>query len=287
MYIRLKHIAVALLLLFTAVAATAGIHRAVFTYSPSAQTQKSADVVILMYHSILKSSNGSKYIVSPTAFENDLKFLSENGYKTVLMQDLIDFVYEGTSLPEKSVVLTFDDGYYNNYVYIYPLLKRYNAKAVISIVGEYTDEYSNNNDTHVNYAHLSWDNLREMSESGLVEIQNHTYALHSYDKGRKGCSIKSGESVEAYTEMLTKDIGRLQNECLENLGKAPEVFTYPFGFICDESYDIVKNLGFRASLSCREGLNTIERRPEQLYLLKRYLRTPRRGAADIISQLNQ
>ena len=58
------------------------------------------------------------------------------------MQDLINFVYSGSSLPEKSVVITFDDGYYNNYLYAYPLLEKYDAKMLISFIGKYTDLYN-------------------------------------------------------------------------------------------------------------------------------------------------
>ena len=88
-----------------------------------AKEPKQATVVILMYHSLLKDpARQGKYVVSPDLFENDLRWLKENGYSFVEMQDLINFVYSGSSLPEKSVVITFDDGYYNNYLYAYPLL---------------------------------------------------------------------------------------------------------------------------------------------------------------------
>ncbi|MGM9937262.1 MAG: polysaccharide deacetylase family protein [Candidatus Ornithomonoglobus sp.] len=250
----------------------------------SAPVSESVSVPILMYHSILKYSDGNKYTVSPYSFEGDLKFLSNHGYTTIVMQDLIDYVYSGAKLPEKPIVLTFDDGFYNNYYYIYPLLRQYNAKAVISIVGAYTDEYQNNGDTNPAYAYLSWDSAREMADSGFVEIQNHTYNLHSLNDGRMGCDRNSTETTEEYISMLTKDLGTMQEKCIENLGSAPTTFTYPFGSISDESLGVVKDLGFKASLSCEEGVNELERDPEQLYLMKRYIRTPSRGAADILQK---
>ena len=167
---------------------------------------------------------------------------------------------------------------------IYPLLKKYQAKAVISIVGSYTDLYTESPDTNVNYAHLSWDNLREMKDSGFVEIQNHTYNLHSLDNGRKGCKKKSGESIEEYTSMLTHDIGSLQEKCLEQLGSTPSAFTYPYGLVSNESLDIIKSLGFKASLSRGEGIIEIERSPEHIYMMKRCIRTPARSAADILRE---
>ena len=261
-------------------AAAFSVRTAVRTFAPEAEEVK---VPILMYHLVLEGSKGNKYIVSPADFENDLKYLRENGYTTVVMQDLIDHVYNGAELPEKPVVLTFDDGYYNNYVYVYPLLKKYDSRAVISIVGAYTDLYSKTPDTHVNYAHMSWANVKEISDSGYVEIQNHTYDLHSLDKGRSGSKRNSGESEQEYEKMLRADVGELQEECLEKLGKAPDTFTYPFGLVSKESLDIIKSLGFKASLSCEEGLNSLGDDPEQLYKLKRYIRTPSRSAADICS----
>lgn len=86
------------------------------------------DVPILMYHNICKSGGRTgRYIISVTEFENDLKFIAENGYTTVVMQDLIDYVYNGKKLPKKPVVLTFDDGYFNNYAYAFPLLEKRGA----------------------------------------------------------------------------------------------------------------------------------------------------------------
>lgn len=279
--IKLKRIFVLFAAVVTASVIAVIAHTAVQTSAPDTQTVR---VPILMYHSILKHSTGSKYIVSPDAFESDLKYLNEHGYTTIFIQDLINYVYDNAELPEKPVILTFDDGYYNNYVYIYPLLQQYRAKAVISVVGSYADLYTETPDTHANYAHLSWDTIRELNNSGLVEIQNHSYDLHSLDKGRKGCGKNYGESTAEYTALLKRDIGGLQEKFAEQLGSAPAAFTYPFGTVSEESFDVIKELGFKASLSCQEGINELERDPEQLYMLKRCIRTPQRDAADILTQ---
>lgn len=280
--INLKRLLIIAAAAAAAAAAVFSAHTAVRTFSPK---EEAINVPILMYHLVLEGAKGNKYIVSPSDFEDDLKYLRDNGYTTVVMQDLIDYVYNNAELPEKPVVLTFDDGYYNNYVYAYPLLKKYNSKAVISIVGAYTDLYSETPDTHVNYAHLSWDNVKEMADSGYVEIQNHTYNLHSLDKGRRGSKKNSGESEQEYDKMLRADIGALQEECLKKLDREPDTFTYPFGLVSKESLEIIKSLGFKASLSCEEGINKLERSPEQLYKLKRCIRTPSRSAALICSEI--
>ena len=78
----------------------------------------SVKLPVIMYHSLLKDEKlQNDYTVSPTLFENDLKYLTENGYTTVVVNDLTDYVYGKKSLPEKCIMLTFDDGYYNNYYY--------------------------------------------------------------------------------------------------------------------------------------------------------------------------
>ena len=94
----------------------------------------SVKLPVIMYHSLLKDEKlQNDYTVSPTLFENDLKYLTENGYTTVVVKDLIDYVYGKKSLPEKCIMLTFDDGYNNNYTDLYPLLQKYNVKATIFI----------------------------------------------------------------------------------------------------------------------------------------------------------
>lgn len=230
--------------------------------------QENIAVPIIMYHSILKSRSGD-YIIHPNEFENDLKYIKENGYQTIVMQDLIDYVYEAKELPQKPIILTFDDGYYNNLGYAVPLLKKYEMKAVISIVGQYTDNYTKSDETNLNYSYLRWKDIKALIEDGTIEFQNHTYNLHGLNKGRKGCQKKSWESVEEYKEILTTDIIKLQNEFKENTGYEPNTFTYPFGAISKASLEIIKDMGFKASLSCISGTNYITKDPNCLYQLKR------------------
>ncbi|MDO4744403.1 MAG: polysaccharide deacetylase family protein [Clostridia bacterium] len=249
----------------------------------SAGKKDKVEVPILMYHSILRSTNThGNYIITEAAFEADLKFLKDNGYTTVVMQDLIDYVYDGKELPKKPVVLTFDDGYSNNFIYAFPLLEKYNSKAVLSIIGYYTDLYTKTPDENPSYSHVTWDNIKEMKKSGLVEIQNHSYNLHTTDKGRNGTKKKRGESQAEYRAMLTSDLGKLQDQFKANVGYTPTTFTYPFGSVSNASFDIIKEMGFKASLSCESGMNTVSRDPECLYMMKRYLRTPKKSAESLL-----
>ncbi len=245
--------------------------------------EKEIDVPILMYHNIFRSGNThGNYIISESGFEKDLKFLSENGYTTIFMQDLINYTQGKGSLPEKPVVLTFDDGYFNNYSYAFPLLKKYNAKAVISIIGYYTDLYSKSPDENPAYSHVTWSDIKTMMKSGNIEFQNHSYNLHTTDKGRNGTKKKKGESLAEYKAMLTSDLGKLQDSFASNTGYTPTTFTYPFGSVSEASYDIIREMGFKASLSCESGMNHISKNPDDLYMLKRYLRTPNKSAESLL-----
>ena len=231
------------------------------------------DVPIIMYHSILKDpSRSNKYTVTPAVLEEDLKYIKDKGYTTVTIADLISYVYDDSPLPEKPIVLTFDDGHYNNYGYLFPLLEKYDMKAVISIVGSYTDKFTETDEANLNYSYLRWKDIKELMDTGRIEFQNHTYNLHSNTGKRIGTKKIKGETDEHYKSILKDDILKLQQEFEENTNYTPKCFTYPFGGISNASLDIIKELGFKASLSCDQGINKLTKNPNSLYLLKRYNR---------------
>lgn len=250
---------------------------AVALYLPTRSTfseQQEVELPILMYHHILKdSSRWGKYVIGPSVLEQDLAYLKEQGYETVTTEDVIHFVYQGTPLPEKPVMITFDDGYYSNFVYASPLLKQYEMQGVLSIIGIYTDTYSESGEENANYSHVTWQRCREMMEEGTMELQNHTYDMHSFSQNRRGCERRSGESQQEYRRVLSQDLEKLQQRFEQETGYLPRAFTYPFGQISPESEDVLKDLGFLAAFTCNEGINHISSsNPEQLFHLKRYLR---------------
>ena len=127
----------------------------------SVNISNGVDMPIIMYHSVLKDTNLSgKYIVTPDTLKNDINFLKNKGYTFVSAQELIDYTNGTSKLPDKPVMLTFDDGFYNNYGYVMPILSEYDAKAVISVVGSYTDEYSKSNIANMTYGYVRWSVLK-------------------------------------------------------------------------------------------------------------------------------
>lgn len=243
------------------------------------QDDYGVDVPIIMYHAVSAvESIQNDYVISPSEFESDLLYLHEQGYTTVFMEDLIKFVNSGGSLPEKPVVLTFDDGYYNNYLYVYPLLQKYNCKATISPIAYYSELYSESDEVDERYSHVTWEQLSEMHESGLVEICNHTYNLHSSEGERMGIGRAEGESLESYIELITNDILTAQQIIMYNTNVECDVFVYPFGVWNDDALGVIKDLGFSAVLTVEGGINHLTRGDnEMLFSLKRLIRPHNRG----------
>ncbi len=227
---------------------------------------------IIMYHSVLKNQGSAgKYVVSPQTIEEDLKYLKDNGYTSILSDELIDYVKNGVPLPQKSVMITLDDGYLNNLTYVLPLLEKYDMRAVISVVGKYTERFSEEEDHNPNYSHFSWDDIKTCVNSGRIEIGNHTYNMHSQDD-RRGAMKKRSESIEEYEKILSEDVLKTQKLLEQNCGIVPKIFTYPYGAVSNASVDIIKKLGFDLSLGCCEKVNEISQSEDSLYLLCRFNR---------------
>ncbi|MCI5892351.1 MAG: polysaccharide deacetylase family protein [Clostridiales bacterium] len=257
-----------------------------------ADTKAAVELPILMYHSLTdKSSKINTYTVLVNDFEADLKFIKEHGYTTVLLSEVIDYVDGKANLPEKPIVLTFDDGFRNNLVFGLPLLEKYDMKAVISVVGSYCEMYADCDDKNPDYSYLDWEDINTLKESGRVEIDNHTYNMHMLPgekenkDARKGASQKINESSEVYKSKLIEDAEKVQNLLSENCGISPQVFTYPYGELCKTSEAALKEIGFRATLSCMEKMNYISvGNNDCLYCMCRFLRSNKKSAAAILKQ---
>jgi len=247
------------------------VFAAVFTVS-AATAEEGAEIPVVMYHSVLKDeARHGKYVIAPEEFESDLDYLEKHGYTTILISDLIAYT-KGGELPEKPILLTFDDGYYNNYLYAFEIAKKHNVKFVISPIGYFADFYTESGERNAYYTHATWDELREMADSGLVEVQNHSYDLHKNANGRTGVKKASGETEAQYEQRLTEDLLRAQNAIEEHVGARPTTMVYPFGAVSKATPGIVKKLGFSATLTCEERTSRVTRDPESLYGLGRYLR---------------
>ena len=187
------------------------------------QKNKNANVKIpiLLYHDFVETVPDSdpdnfSYINTPQSYEENIKTLLENGYKFISFQELYDANNGKIELPEKPILVTLDDGYYSNYEYIFPILKKYNVKASIFIV---TDKIGKEIDGK---KYLNWEQCREMQDSGLVEIFSHSKKHVFYDK--------------LPVRMIRDDVIESYKIIEENLGsKKLKVFAYPYGAYTKET----------------------------------------------------
>ena len=232
--------------------------------------QQGVRVPVLMYHSILKdSARQGQYVVSPDILSADLDALQARGYQTVTVSDLIAYVYDDVPLPEKPIMITFDDGYYNNYVYAYPLLQQRGMRAVISVIGSQTAQYTENGVENAYWSHLRLDRLEEMQD--VFEVQNHSWNLHEYGE-RRGCLRRRGEDESSYEALLREDTEQTQKLLIEPGLPTPTCYTYPFGACSEESERILEGMGFLCTLGCEERINLVTNDPACLYEMGRYNR---------------
>lgn len=276
--------------IYVAAAITAGIiciaaMLGVLSAAIYAQDEENDRFLGLMYHQVLKDeSRSGKYIITPYELESDLKYLSENGFTSILPSELVSIKEKGGALPEKAVMITFDDGYETGLYYVLPLLEKYNMKAVISIVGSYTDEYSEADEEgkHLSYAYLTWNEIKKLSDSGYVEIGNHTYDMHSNTDGRNGCAKKDGESDEDYHIALYNDVSALSDK-LENVtGVRPVAFAYPFGSLSGGSADVIGRAGAKVFLTCCELPSELDQNGK--IVINRYNRASGRSVQEICAE---
>lgn len=256
----------------------------------TASAQEGVRLPVIMYHQILKAENRiGDYVITPAQFENDLKYIKENGYSTVTLEDIEDYAEHGAALPEKPIFITFDDGYETAYHYALPILKKYDMNAVVSIIGKQSEKFSSEPQPHhLSYSHLSWEQLRELEASGVFEIGNHTYDMHGNKRAsRFGCQKKKGESVKEYQKAISDDIGSLNKKLEQELGHRINLFAYPFGAISKESREIVAQLGFKVILTCEEKANYIMPFCDKPLALNRFNRAGRYSTAEFFNKLEK
>ena len=238
----------------------------------SAQSSKALPIV--MYHQLTKNkSKSGKYVLSVEQFENDLKYLKEKGYESVTIKQLLDYSNGKDILPDKPIMITFDDGCETLYAYALPLLEKYGFGAVGFVIGALADEYTENGDHNLSYSYLNWEDIKTLCNSGVIDIQSHTYNLHKNSNSRSGLKKKKSETFEQYSEFLTADAVKMKMKMSEHTGKEPVAIAYPFGSFSKESEDILKSNGIQTAFTCEEKVNIIKiSESDWLFRLGRYNR---------------
>ena len=236
-----------LLILAAVVLAVCGL--VLYFYRNSGEPAAAEPLPVLMYHHVLPDgSECNDMTVTVGKLEKDLLYILEQGYTPVLPRELVS----GEALPEKPILITFDDGYTSNYDLLYPLLQKHNVKVVISAMVCMPDIPASN--------FCSWDMYREMSDSGLVEVASHTYQLHNLDD-RNGSFTPGGingiqripeESDEEFRLRVLEDIQKSKQRLEEQLECPVTCFAYPFGVDEPDAEALIEEL-FPVTLMTKAG----------------------------------
>ncbi|WP_109079440.1 poly-beta-1,6-N-acetyl-D-glucosamine N-deacetylase PgaB [Aggregatibacter kilianii] len=220
---------------------------------------------VLAYHSVVDDTapkEEKQYFpqtISTNLLISHFNWLKENGYNVVSWQQIIDAENGKGTLPEKAVVLSFDDGYATMYNVIYPILKAYNYPAVFAPVSSWLDTPVNQLIPYANTklprnVFVTWDQVREMVQSGLVEIASHTDNLHHGVRANPAGSqlpavvapeYKNNryESKTEYKNRLVQDFSRSSKSIQRQIAKKPRIMVWPYGQFNDVAIDAAKQSG--------------------------------------------
>ncbi|MGL4346045.1 MAG: polysaccharide deacetylase family protein [Cellulosilyticaceae bacterium] len=229
---------------------------------------------VLLYHEIIakedyKEAQGSpiqvkqaygdllphRFFTYLEDFESQMAYLYEVGYHTLSLEEVRAFYEEGKTLPNKSVLITFDDMFVSVYRYAYPILKRYGFHAVGFVVGEWLFDETMAYNPEVSVC-MSIKELEQMRD--VFEYANHTHTMHT--KRFTG----TGQMVTAIQEASQAEFEQ-DLACCERYMTYQEAFAYPFGAYTQENLTWLKKLGYRLAFIAQEGWNTIETDPLLLY----------------------
>ena len=213
------------------------------------------EMPVLMYHMFSEDEALCQYdtVVSPQKFRKDLRDLKEMGYTSILPKELRDMQRGLLEVPEKPVLITVDDGYLDNYELMFPVLVEEEMKATVFVIGWARGESELPNGGGKMNPHFSWTQAREMSESGYVSIQPHSYDLH-WDKGvYQGAGRKVGEGDLFYSLRFMGDLKKIVKDIREYVGEVSYIYSYPFGEYSNVTESILKTSGFLGSVTVESG----------------------------------
>jgi len=204
------------------------------TPSPVPLSGYCLNVPVLLYHHVQPQSQASELgqtslSVDNEIFEDQMDYLVSNSYTTISAIQLADGLRLHAPLPEKSIVVTFDDGYKDAYTYVYPILQRYKLKANFMIATGLVG----------GSGYLSWNDIEEMSRSGLAYFVDHTWSHYPLNHGDRA---KIKFEIETAKQNLEQHTGQTVN-----------IFAYPFGSFNNDSVEVLKESGFLGAFSTIPG----------------------------------
>lgn len=224
-------------------------------------------VTALMLHSVDAGGPGTEdengLIITPWNLSQDLEYLKQQGYRFVDTEQMIGLLQNPDTkepAPYKNVLVTFDDGYRDNYTQAYPVLKQESVKAIINIIVYNVEK----NDILIPGRYLLWNQVNEMKRSGIIQFGSHSYNSHHYIQLEKsegpmlsGRKNKNGviESEENFKKRIREDLVKSIKFIVKRTGEKPKVITFPYGWAAPEAKEIAKELGFKVQMGIKPGVN--------------------------------
>jgi peptidoglycan/xylan/chitin deacetylase (PgdA/CDA1 family) len=221
-----------------------------------------------MYHDVQPNSNNT-ITVSPQRLDADLTLLQQEGFHIIPISQMAAFLEHRATIPEKAVVLTFDDGYEGVYRYALPVLQKHHAPATIFLIGYYVSNLP---------GYLTWPEVRQLEASGLVTVGGHTYNQHVPEPTGEShlqepatidhlFNPKTGkeETEQEYETRMLSDSRLLQETFKNELGHTTIYFAYPYGAYNVTFIKILHQTGFRYMFTTQVGVNGIDDDPASLF----------------------
>src|SRR5690625_1271300 len=230
-------------------------------------------VLALAWHDVEDTDPDQAFVsVRTDHLINQLAWLRENDYQPVSIDQIIQASEGKITLPDRAVLLTFDDGYSSFYTRVFPLLKAYQWPAVLAPVGRWLDTphdkkvlFGNREVERSRF--LTWEQVREISQSGLVEIASHTYDLHHGVPGNPqgnqqpatatriyNSKTNTYESDEAFRQRIEEDVRAITTRLKSVTGKAPRVWVWQYGRVDGTTLQIARKNGYSIAMTLENGL---------------------------------
>ncbi|MNV66010.1 Poly-beta-1,6-N-acetyl-D-glucosamine N-deacetylase precursor [compost metagenome] len=202
-------------------------------------------VPILLYHSV-SGEKGDPLKIEPSRFEEEMTYLKNEGYHSINFKELQEGWGNGRTLPPKPIIITFDDGYEDNYTAAYPILLKTGMKATIfAVTGSIGTP-----------GRLTWQQLHTMESSGLIDTQSHT--------------VTHSNLTKLSDEKKMEELVSSRNEIFRKLGHPADVFAYPYGFYDRRTIDAVQKAGYQLAVITEPGAADVK---QGRFLLHRILIT--------------
>lgn len=220
-------------------------------------SQNAKEVPIIMYHQISENKLiWGDYVIPLSVLEEDFQYMRNHNITPISFEQLKLYVERGEDLPKNPIIITFDDGERSFITKVLPLLEEYKYPANMNLVGSLMELYTKNGDTDDRYAYLNEKDVKELAKNKLITLGCHSYNLHSLS-GRRGMGKIYGESEDKYKKLICDDIEKFHADYERITGEKTDIIAYPYGIKNETLKTIIREKGFKITLTCREETNRI------------------------------